>query len=57
MNETTDVQYIIAFVCVITLIGVASYVMHRIKRTRRIHYNEFLLHRRDNFPLGDMDVE
>lgn len=57
MNETTDVQYIIAFVCVIVIIAVASIVIHRIKRTRRIHYNEFLLHRRDNFPLGDLDIE
>lgn len=57
MNETTDVQYIIAFFCVIMIIAVASWVIHRIKRTRRIHYNEFLLRRRDNFPLGDMDIE
>lgn len=57
MNEVTDGQYIIAFVCVVAIIAAASFVIHRIKRTRRIHYNEFLLRRRDNFPLGDLDIE
>lgn len=57
MNETTDVQHIIAFVCVVAIIVTASFVIHRIKRVRRVHYNEFLLRRRDNFPLGDLDVD
>lgn len=59
MNAITEVdaQWIIAFVCMITIIGTASWVIHRIKRTRRIHYNEFLLHRRDGVRLGDIDIE
>lgn len=57
MNETTDSQCIIAFVCVMVIIATASFVVHRIQRARKIHYNDFLLRRRDNFPMGDLDVD
>lgn len=57
MNETTDIQWIIAFVCIMAIIATTSVVVHRIKRARRISHNDYLLHRRCDMKLGDMDVE
>jgi hypothetical protein len=58
MNETTDgiILGLTAGFIVLAIVLVSVFV-HRLTRNRKIAYNEFLLRRRDNFPLGDLDLD
>lgn len=56
MNELTSAQGIGAGLIILAIIVLQVY-LQRYRRRLRVERNNYLLNRRDNFPVGDMQEE
>lgn len=56
MNEITSVQWGGSLLVCIAIVALQIY-LKRLRRKHRAAYNDYVLRRRDNVPMGDLDVD
>jgi membrane protein YdbS with pleckstrin-like domain len=54
MNKPTEA--LVAIVLVVVLVAICEFV-RRLRWRHRVEYNDYVLRRRDNVPMGDLDVD
>lgn len=54
---STNAQMILLALVFVLIAIILSDLTHRYKVRKRIEYNDHLLNRRDNFLVGDLDVD